>query len=102
MKNTYVKELISQAGVYKSEVIAPNDTDKYQKEEVQVIDGCHCHISDNDIPDEEVNTALLAKQTSYLKTIKNILLFFLIIWLLGATIGIIYLIKLASSINAAL
>jgi len=42
-----------------------------------------CIIDDNGLAPDEIHTALLAKQAMFLRTIKNILLFFLWLTLIG-------------------
>lgn len=66
----------------------PKDIDS---EKVLRITGYDYIIDDKGLSQEEINTALLAKQTKFLRTIKNIALFYFWVTIIGMIAYLLYL-----------
>lgn len=71
MKNLGLKNLLSATGVYEKKFIKQDEVAKYPQETIIKQDGYTYTINDRGLTDEEVNTALLAKQTLCLQSIKT-------------------------------
>jgi len=91
MKSKYVKNLVASTGVYNLNSVVSDNEGNFPPGEIIKKDGYNYMLDEKGLTDEEVNTALLAKQTNYLKTIKNIAVFYLIAGLTSATLYIILL-----------
>lgn len=89
MKSKIVKELVSNAELFHMELVTPDAEGNIPSGAEQYRDGYYYILHDNGLTDDEVKIGLLAKQTLYLKTIKNILVFSLVMWILGIIAGII-------------
>ena len=50
-------------------------------------------IITNELNDDEVKIALMAKQTEFLKSIKNILFFFMIVFVIGMVLTLLFVLK---------
>ena len=98
MRSETTKQLLWKAGALGWSPCRKVDEDKYPPERILSFDGYTYLLEDS--TDEEVKITLLAKQTLHLKTIKNIVIFFLVMWLIGVTIGLVYIVKLATELNA--
>ena len=100
MRSEKTNKLLWEADALEVELISGEEAKKYPDERIIDIDGFRNLIEDK--TDEEIKITLLAKQTLHLKTIKNIVIFFLVMWLIGVTVGLVYIVKLASGLNAIL
>lgn len=95
MKSSKTKLLLSDNDVYKLKFVKKDE--EPSEGDIITKDGYKYIVDTDGIPDEEVNTILLAKQTLHLKTIKNILLFFLVTWIFSVLIIAYNMIKITST-----
>ena len=87
--NKYIKEMLVELKIFDSQFVKdPKDIDS---EKVLRITGYDYIIDDKGLSQEEINTALLAKQTKFLRTIKNIALFYFWITIIGMIAYLLYL-----------
>lgn len=100
MRSNRTNTLIWKADALGWEGISKKKAEEYPPERILSFDGYTYLLEDK--TDEEIKITLLAKQAIHLKTIKNIMIFFLIMWLIGVTIGLVYIVKLATSLSAIL
>jgi|LSQX01.2.fsa_nt_gb hypothetical protein len=94
MRSERTKKLLWKADAVVWETISKKEAEGYPPERIFSYDGYTYLLEDN--TDEEIKITLLAQQTLYLRTIRNIIIFFFIIWLIGAAVGISYILKIAS------
>ena len=90
--NQHLKDMLLKLDVFKRFDVPQEQVDQIKPEELRrdVDSGKFFVIYDDGLTPEEIKTMLLAKQTMYIKTIKNIALFYFIISLLGAGV-IVYI-----------
>lgn len=100
MRTEGTSKLIWKADALGWETISKKKAEEYPPERILSFDGYTYLLEDK--TDEEIKITLLAKQTLHLKTIKNIVIFFLVMWLIGVTIGLVYMIKFITTLNAIL
>ena len=95
MKSLITKTLLDANEVYSLDFIKNNE--ELPEGDIVTKDGYKYFVDTKGIPDEEINTVLLAKQTLHLKTIKNILVFFFVTWIISALIIAYNILKITSS-----
>ncbi len=84
--------LLMTLGVFRSKQLDTNSninddthfTDSFEKTN---------EIITNELNDDEVKIALMAKQTEFLKSIKNILFFFMIVFVIGMVLTLLFVLK---------
>jgi hypothetical protein len=93
MKKKFLIDLLVDAGIYDLEVIHP-DQEGNVSEGTIVKDGYNYRLNDKGLTDEEIRTSLLAKQTIYIRTIKNIAIYFLVFSIIGVLLLFIAILTL--------
>lgn len=88
--NKYLRDMLVDLEVYELEVIKIVEVEEHAPEDVIKKDGYNYILNDKGLTPEEVNTALLAKQTKFIRTIKNIALFYFWGSIAAAVIYLIY------------
>lgn len=96
MKSLKTILLLNDNDIYKLEFIKKDA--ELPEGDVITNDGYKYVVDTKGIPDEEINTILLAKQTLHLRSIKNILVFFFMTWIISALIIAYNIIKITSSL----
>lgn len=94
MRGKETNKLLWKTDAVGWKTIPGEKTEEYPPERILSFDGYTYLLEDK--TDEEIKITLLAKQTLYLKTIRNIIIFFFIMWLIGATVGASYIFKIVS------
>lgn len=94
MRSKDITELLIKSEVISYKCIEPEEVKNHPPESVIEINEYAYTFEDR--TDNEINMLLNAKQTLHLKTIKNIVIFFLVMWLIGVTIGLVYIVMLAT------
>lgn len=100
MRSEETNKLLWKADALGWETIPGKKTEEYPPERILSFDGYTYLLEDK--TDDEIKITLLAKQTLHLVYIRNIIIFFLVMWLIGVTIGIVYAIKFISVLNPIL
>jgi hypothetical protein len=85
----YLKNMLVNLKIYELELVG--DRSKYSPDEIIEKTGYYYKINDKNLTPKEINTAILAKQASFLKTIKNIALFYFCLTVSVISIYLIYL-----------
>ena len=85
----YIKEMLVELKIFDSQFV--KNLSEADQDKVLRIGGYNYIIDDKGLTPEEINTALLAKQTKFLRTIKNIALFYFWITIIGIFIYMFYL-----------
>lgn len=88
--NGKLKELLLDAGVFSRYGLTKEEASQIPEGELHHDEGGEYYIHNEGLTNEEINTMLLAKQTLNIKTIKNILVFYLIVSLLAAGITLYF------------
>lgn len=91
-------DLLAKTKVLNLEQLSYSDVKDYPPERIVEIKELPYLLEE--VENEDIKIRLLAKQTLHLKTIKNIVIFFLVMWLTGVTIGLVYIVKFATELNA--
>jgi len=86
--NQYVRDLLIDIDIYDTESV--QDTSKYSPDELIQKDGYNYILNDRGLTPDEIKIALLAKQIKFMKTIKNIILFYFWCTIVAGGIYIIY------------
>lgn len=89
MKNDVLRNLIIKAGILETSYVEPEKVKEYPEDKIIKENGYHYYVNDYNMTYEEFKLALLAKQTIYLKTIKNIIVFNLVASLIAALLVLI-------------
>lgn len=97
MRKEETTRLLIKADALDARYVEPTEIKKYSPEQLIEIDGYAYVVEDK--TDDEITTTLLAKQTIYLKTIRNIIIFFFVMWLIGTVISTAYIFKIISSLG---
>lgn len=92
MNKKEINYLLMKLGIFKSRQLDSNlninddthFTDSFEKTNEIITD---------ELNDHEVRIALMIKQTEFLKSIKNILFFFMIVFIIGMVLGLFFLLK---------
>lgn len=92
MNKKELNYLLMKLGIFKSRQLDSNSninddthfTDSFEKTNEIITD---------ELNDHEVRIALMIKQTEFLKSIKNILFFFMIVFIIGMALGLFFLLK---------
>lgn len=71
MQNVELKNLVSATGVFEKRFIKPEEVSTLPPESIIKQDGYTYVINDRGLTESEVNTALLAKQTLHLQSIRT-------------------------------
>lgn len=90
MRSKFTNILLEETGVLKSTIISKKEAKDYPEQRIRRTTDFNYLIEDK--PDKDIELSLLAKQTLYLRTIKNILLFFFILSIASGIIGLMYII----------
>jgi len=87
--NKYIKEILVELKIYDSKITKnPKEADP---EKVLRIGADYHIIDEKGLTPEEINMLLLAKQTKFIRTIKNIALFYFWITIIGMIAYLLYL-----------
>jgi hypothetical protein len=82
-------DIIEKEDIHKSDITAQNQDDTYTSK-----DNYSYRFVDSELTSEDIKTALLAKQTKDIQTIKKMVLFFVILTILSMSVGLWYGFKL--------
>lgn len=98
MRSKQTTRLLVKTKAVDSTLLTKETLNNYPEERRINIDGYTYGIEDKE--SNEIKLTLLAKQTLHLKTIRNIAIFFLIMWLIGTIITIAYTVKFMAAISS--
>lgn len=76
-------------GINKEKCLNENAVEQFDQDEIYVKDGRSYLIYDTELSSAEINTALLAKQTKEINTIRKMIVFFIGVTLLSMFLSII-------------
>ena len=89
MTKTYISEMLSELGIIEKKVIKKaNITDEIKSEVARDIDGNYCLYDNKGLSEDEIKLAILLKQVLFIKTIKNLVLFFVLFYIICFIISI--------------
>ena len=100
MRKERTTRLLYKADILTADIMSREKLEYYPQDRRMEIDGYSYLVEDKS--DDEIKITILAKQTIYLRTIKNIIIFFLVMWLIGAAISIGYIIKLVTALSVTI
>ena len=80
--NEYVRDLLVDAEVFELENVQPDQEGNVPEGTIKK-DEYNYKLNDRNLNEDEIKLALLAKQTLYIKTIKNIAIYFLVFSITG-------------------
>lgn len=83
MDKTDVKLLLQDLRILESYEITKEEINHFPAGTVYETDGKYFHWSESELTEEYIKIAIMAKQTHYLRTIRNVVIFFFIASLLG-------------------
>lgn len=84
--------LLMTLGIFKSKQLDSNSNINDDTHFTDSFENTNEIITD-ELNDNEIKIALMAKQTEFLKSIKNILLFFMIAFIVGMVLTLIFVLK---------
>ncbi len=91
--NKELKSLISKTGIFEKHFIGPGEENSAPEDNIIKQDGYTYVIEDKGMTDEEVKIALLTKQTINTQTIKNTVVFGLVISIISVIISFIAIVS---------
>ena len=98
MRSKQTTRLLVKAKAVNSTLLTRETLNDYPEDRRITVDGYTYGIEEKE--SDEIKLTLLAKQTLHLKTIKNIVIFFLTMWLIGTIITIAYTVKFMTAISS--
>ena len=79
MNKIELDDLLADTGVIKKDFVKVEDITNEIKDTITVMDGYNYIFDNEGMTNEELKLALLAKQTNYIKSIKSMVTFFVVL-----------------------